>query len=221
MKVTPIDHGLTLAANNAGFVRSPGLHMSDIYTSLYKELDPKRYDKRDADGEELPFDLMVMEEGMAFESWLEPQLVLRLFGDRPGEFFTQHDRTCSAWGRPVNDGLILCPCGAGVAYSPDWLFHEDELVLGEFKRTKYSSRGAPFEQKFDKWVCQMKAYCKHLDTLVARLFGLFVNGDYSYKSPDGDEQILAWEFRFSQLEVDRNWSMLLRHAWKKGMIPRG
>lgn len=201
MIVTEIDHGLVLAANEPGYVRSPGLHMSDIYGSLFKKLDPKRYDKKTAAGEEQPFDLTIMEEGMAFESWLEPQLRLRLIGERPGEF------------RTIPDGVI---------YSPDYLFIEgDEMILGEFKRTKYSLRGMPFSEKADKWICQMKAYCYHLAIVRARLYVLFVNGDYSYKSPGGDEQIKCWEFVFTQVELDRNWRMLLRHAIKEGMIIDG
>lgn len=219
MKVVEIEHGLVLAANAPGFVRSPGLHMSELYGSLFKERDPKRYDKKDAKGEDAPFDVTVMEEGMAFEQWLEPQLRSRLFGDRPGEFFTQHDRECKEFGRPFAIGMPVCACGAGVAYSPDWLFDEDELVLGEFKRTKYTLRNAPFDPKFDKWMCQMKAYCFHLQTNIARLFVLFINGDYSYKPPDGDEQIKAWQITFTDQELQRNWLMLLRHGKKKGLIP--
>jgi len=219
MKVTRIAHGLILAANEPGYVRSPGLHMSDLYNSLFKEVSPKRYNKKDAEGNESPMDVTVMEEGMAYEGWLAPQLRRRLFGERPGEFFTRHARTCSLHGSPVKDGTIICACGAGVAYSPDWLFTEDELELGEFKRTKYSLRDAPFSEKFDKWICQMKAYCYHLETLLAKLFVLFVNGDYSYTSPEGDEQIVRWDFEFTQVELDRNWARLVNHGKKKGMIP--
>lgn len=220
MRVVEIPHGLVLAANEPGFVRSPGLHMSELYGAYFKDMDPKRYDKKNAAGEEMPFDLMVMEEGMAFESWLEPQLRRRLFGERPGEFFTQHADDCVHSRTVVEDGTLLCPCGAGIAYSPDWLFYEEDpdLVLGEFKRTKYSMRGAPFDKKFAKWVCQMQCYCYHLRTRVARLFVLFINGDYSYKPPNGDEQIKAWQFTFGQRELNDNWNTLVRHARKKGLL---
>lgn len=192
--------------------------MSDIYTSLYKDLDPKRYNKKTASGDDAPFDVTIMEEGMAFEAWLEPQLRNRLFGERPGEFFTQHADDCSHSGEVVVDGSDVCWCGAGIAYSPDWLFYEDDTILGEFKRTKYSMRGAPTDAKFSKWICQMQAYSYHLATCRARLFVLFVNGDYSHKPPGGDEQIKAWEFTFTRRELTDNWNTLLRHARKKGLV---
>ncbi len=48
---------------------------------------------------------------------------------------------------------------------------------------------------------------------------LFVMGDYSYKPPDGDEQIIRWDFEFTQVELDRNWNMLVKHGRKVGLIP--
>ncbi len=218
MKVTRVEHGLVLARNKEGFVRSPGLHMSDLYGSYFKLIQPKRYDKKDANGDPEEMDEVIMEEGMAFEDWLEPTLRKRLGGDRPGEFFTQHSEACSLHGSPVRNGAVICHCGAGVAYSPDWIF-DAEWVLGEFKRTKYSLREAPYHEKFDKWVCQMMVYCYHLKMLEAWLFVLFINGDYSFKSPDGDEQIVKWVFEWTQPELDRNWNKLVRHGRKVGLIP--
>jgi hypothetical protein len=221
MIITEVEHGLSLAANAPGFVRSPGLHMSQIYGSLYAMIDPERYDKREPDGSTKGLDLVIMEEGMAFEEWLEPRLAARLLGARPGEFFTQHDAMCPLEGTRVRDGGLLCACGAGIAYSPDWLFDEPDgsTVLGEFKRTKYTLRGAPYNEKFDKWITQMKAYCYHLNVLRARLYVLFVMGDYSYKPPLGDEQIKAWEITFTSAELEREWARLLRHAHRKGLLP--
>ncbi len=219
MRFKEIPHDLVLAKNEPGYIRSPGLHMSDCYGSYFKELDPKRYAKKTAKGEDAPFDLTVMEEGMAFEGWLEPQLRQRLLGDRPGEFFTQHEDKCKRFGEAVKDGSGLCWCGAGIAYSPDWLFLEDDgMVLGEFKRSKYSLRDAPADKRFSKWICQMQSYCYHLPTQVARLYVLFVNGDYSYKPPGGDEQIKAWEFSFTKQELRDNWKQLRDHARKKGLL---
>lgn len=171
--------------------------MSDLYNSLYKELDPKRYDKRDADGKEIPFDLVRMEVGTTFEELLEVALARSLFGDRPGEFRTTPD---------------------DVIFTPDYLFFNGETILGEFKCTWYSSRNAPFEKKFDKWICQIKAYCFHLKISKAWLYVLFVNGDYSYKPPHGGPCLLKWELEFTRAELEREWAMLRRHAVKKGML---
>jgi len=168
--------------------------MSDLYGELYKQLEPKRFDKRDKDGNPEPFDLTRMELGTSFEEVLEPVLAERLLGTRPGEFTTDE----------------------GVIYSPDYLFIDDdgEWVLGEFKLTWMSSRGAPHDAKFNKWTCQMMAYCYHLNINTARLFAFFVNGDYAPPSP----KLLAWEFKFTKKELVTNWNELVRIGRQKGLL---
>ena len=217
MRVREFEHGLVLANNAADFVRSPGLHMSDIYNSLYKKLDPKRYDKRDEDGQPEEMNWTKVGAGTAFEIQLEPQVAAVYGGCRPGELFTQHTRECSAYKRPVRDGNVLCVCGAGVAYSPDWLF--EEPILGEFKFSWYSCKNFPHEDKFDKWVCQVKSYLHHLKLTVAWVFPYWVNGIYPRGGPPTPEFAKAYELVFTPKELLDNWSTLLRHAKKEKMIP--
>lgn len=193
MKAVSIPHGLALAAPTEGYTRTSGLHMSDIYGALFKEIDPKRYDKRDKEGLPLPFDTARMELGTSFEEVLEPALAARLFGKRPGEFTTQE----------------------GIIYTPDYIFEIDgEFVLGEFKLTWMSTKGAPFDKKFDKYMCQIKSYLYNLGLVKCRLYVFFVNGDYTDHSP----QLLAWELTFTQRELDANWAMMRRFALKRGIL---
>ena len=120
MRLDQIDHGFIFNAPTEGYVRTPGLHMSDLYSSLYKGLNPKRYDKRDAAGNPLPFDALKSEIGTAFEEALEPLIRSRLIAaERPGEFATQHADDCVYAGNHTPVGGPVCPCGAGVIYSPD------------------------------------------------------------------------------------------------------
>lgn len=194
MIVTEFPHGLTLAAPSPGYVRSPGLHASDIYGAFYKSIDPKRYDKRDDEGNPTPFDLTKMEMGVSFEEVLEPALAQRLLGDRPGEFTSPE----------------------GIIYSPDYLFDiNGEVVLGEFKLTWYSSRDMPYSEKAAKWITQVKLYCYWLQITKARLYVLFVNGGYKPPSPE----LLAWNLTFTELELERNWLMLRRFAVRTGLLP--
>lgn len=218
LRLTEFEHGLTLAAPADGYVRSPGLHMSEIYGSLFKERDPDRYDKKDKHGKPIPFDLAKMEMGLRFEEMLETALRKSVFGRRPGEYFTEHAADC-ALRRVVLDHGLTCPCGAGVAYSPDYLFKVgDEVELGEFKLTWYSSKGAPeIPEKFDKWFVQMKAYCYHLGLTTARLYVFFVNGTYPKGGPPSPE-LRSWRAEFRERELVSNWLMLVRHANKKGML---
>lgn len=167
--------------------------MSDLYNAFFKDYDPKRYDKRDANGDPTPFDLAKLEVGLTFEEMLEKALAESILGERPGEFTT-------------DDGVI---------YSPDYLFYEtDEIILGEFKCTWYSSRNAPFDPKFEKWLCQIQCYLYHLNMRKARLYVLFLNGDYKPPSP----QLLAWEMTFTTRELADNWRVVKDHAVRKGLL---
>ncbi len=173
-------------------MRSPGLHASDLYGSFYKAYDPARYDKRDSDGEPAPMDTTKMELGIGFEEILERAIGERLLGQRPGEFVSPE----------------------GIIYSPDYLFDEHPLVLGEFKLTWYSSKGAPTDEKFAKWLTQIKLYCYWLGIQVTRLYVLFVNNDYKPPTP----KLLAWELTFSPRELQDEADTILRHGRSKGMI---
>lgn len=195
MRVKPFDHGLALAKPTEGYVRTPGLHMSDLYGAMFKRIDPKRFDKKGKDGKPEPMDLKRVELGTAFEELLEPILVKRLGGERPGEFTTPE----------------------GVIYSPDWIFSDEpEAVLGEVKLTWMSSRGAPTDPRFLKWIVQIEAYLYHLGLRKARLFAFFVCGDYAPPAP----QLLAWEFTFTQQELEDNWRQLVKVGQAEGLLPK-
>lgn len=131
MIVTPIQHGITLAQNTPGYVRSPGLHMSTLYNSLFAGLEPKRFGGTDGP------DPLKLELGMALEEGLETSLKTRWNAQRPGEFVT----------------------AGGIIYSPDFLVFNRSTRLGEIKLTWMSSGDVPrcdattFPPKFDKWLC--------------------------------------------------------------------
>lgn len=194
MRIREFEHGLELAKATEGYVRTPGLHASDLYGSFYKSFDPKRYDKRDKQGNPLPFDLAKMELGTSFEEVLEPMLAERLLGERPGEFTSPE----------------------GVIFSPDHLFDIDgEIILGEFKCTWYSLRGCPTDPKFAKWLTQIKLYLHWLKLRKARLYVFFVNSDYKPPTPS----LKAWELVFTQRELQDEYDMIARHARKEGLLP--
>ena len=71
MLVTPIEHGIELNRPAPGYVRTPGLHASQIYGDLYSALEPKRYGGTDGP------DPLRMELGLALEEGLEASLRAR------------------------------------------------------------------------------------------------------------------------------------------------
>lgn len=190
MKITPISHGLDDIIGVSIGARSPGLHMSQIYGDLFQDLEPKRFVRG------APMDLGRVEAGLALETVLEKGLRERWCAERPGEFFTPE----------------------GIAYSPDMIIFEDTTRLGEIKLTWMSSKDVPreaattFPPKFDKYVCQMKAYCYHLELSGARLLTYFVNG--TGRAPE----LLAWDIEFTPRELQENWRMLLNHAKHKRFL---
>jgi len=193
MIITPFEHNLVLAAPTPGYVRSAGLHASALYGAFYQAIDPKRYDKRDKAGVALPFDLAKMEMGTSFESVLEPAIAARLFGERPGEFTSPE----------------------GIIFSPDYLFFETgATILGEFKLTWYSSRDGLDSEKFDKWKTQIQMYCYWLRITRARLYVLWVNGDYKPPSP----VLQAWELQFTRDELQEETETVLRHGRNVGLL---
>ena len=199
MQITPIKHGLELGLSAPGYVRSPGLHASDLYGSLYAALEPKRY------GTGKPMDMLRIELGMAFEEMLERSIKSRLLGERPGEFTAEEE-------------------GKDIIFSPDMIFFEGKkTIVGEFKLSWQSSRSAPrtvdvgFPPKMDKFITQMALYCRWLDTKHARLIVFYVNGAWDH-SKGFSPEILAWDIEFSQQELDEQWAMVRNHARHLGLL---
>lgn len=199
MKVIPTVLELDLTFNKSE--RTPGLHMSDIYGSLYKKLEPNRYGRGDIDKATKDAYMVV---GLSLEEMLEEGLRARLAesgGGRPGEFVTTE----------------------GIIYSPDLIIFNSHTRLGEIKLTWMSSREVPrepangFPPKFDKYFTQMMAYCYHLETSHARLIACFVNGDYD-KRKGMKPELLAWDLEFTSRELKENWAMLKNHAVHEGML---
>lgn len=195
MNIVPVKHGLEDMVGVSTGYRSPGLHMSEIYNSLYQEFEPKRYVKGSKP------DVLRMEAGLAFEDMLEQGLKQRLAGaERPGEFTTEE----------------------GIFFTPDLIIFNGapRCRLGEIKLTWMSSKEVPreatngFPPKFSKYFCQMMAYCYHLELSESRLLCFFVNGDYRPPRPE----LLAWDIGFTKRELEENWKMLHNHAQHKRML---
>ena len=195
MIVTPVSHGLDEFLGKSTGHRSEGCHASQIYNDLFSDLEPDRF-SRDSSPDPLK-----LEFGLALESMLEEGLRQRIVGsaERPPEQVTDE----------------------GIYFSPDLIVFNGATRLGEIKLTWMSSREMPTAQanglppKFEKWVVQMKFYCRALALADARLLAFFVNGDYG---KNRGPQLRAWDISFTRRELDDNYRMLLAHARRKGML---
>lgn len=210
MIITPLPHDELplLTSPDAGFVRSPGLHMSQLYGAFYEALEPKKYGG--------PRDDKVMANymgaGLALEAALEAGLRERLTAEsgRPGEFIHKE--------RGISTPII---------FSPDIIIFNSHTRVGEIKLTWMSSSEVPhviqdantFPPKFAKYFTQMMLYCRCLETPYARLYGFFVNGGYEFlrhkkgeKSKPPQPAFYGWDLEFSKREMDDEWAMIINHA---------
>lgn len=197
MKITPVAIDFDISASD--LVRSPGLHMSDIYNDLYKKLDPRRYKSKSDFTESLP---LMGALGTAWENQLE--YLLRKAGQdahRPEEFRTKE----------------------GIAFSPDLLLANGHLRLGEIKLKWMSSKDMPraatsvnaFPPGFQKHLTQMMSYCWNLETPYARIYSnhLIGNGRKPYKP-----ELLIYDLEFSPREMRDEYQALINHARHQRML---
>lgn len=184
MRVTPIPHGLDLLKSD--LVRSPGIHASDIYGGLFKELEPERYAYTDAPNP------VLLALGTAWEIHLEKLLLANGIGvERPGEFLSPE----------------------GIAYSPDLLFYGTETRLGEIKLTSMSAKDMPTQvskslpPKLDKYLCQILLYAYWLGLTNAWLCILFLHKPY-------DPDLRVFDLTFTAEELQRNHRMCMNYYAK-------
>jgi len=177
--------------------RSTGLHLSQIYGSLMKQLQPKRFTGG-------PFNHTKVETGLVFENMLERGLTEKFATVRPGELFS-------------DEGIAMSPDGinpeldCGEEYKCTWMSSSRK----HGGTSPYTDANGEPSDKYLHWFLQMKGYAKWLGTRSFLLRALHVNGDYSY--PMGP-QFMSHRIEFTDGEVDENWSMLMNHARSEGML---
>ncbi len=194
MKVQPVDHGLDLLKSD--LVRSPGLHASDIYGSLFKSLDPKRYDYATDP------DPVLLSMGTAWEKHLEYLLIANgITAERPDEYLSP----------PMG------PNGVQVAFSPDLIIFNGVTRLGEIKLTSMSAKSMPktetneLPDKLDKYLCQMKLYARWLGLYDGWLAVLFLHQPWK-------PELRCFNLTFTERELVDNELMCVNHAIAQGML---
>lgn len=196
MKVTEIPADIHIPAPETP--RSVGVHVSNIIRCiatqqgiLKKEWaeELSLVDARDINELDITARLRIS-LGLAWEAHYLP--LLDGVVDHPGEMqvdgiFMTHD------GESVD--VIITDRGKNNAV----------LVLHECKCTWKSTRTVGDMTEQWMWLAQIKAYCKGLGTLFAKMHVLFVCGDYSYPIRP---LLKCWLIEFTQEEIDDNWSLL-------------
>jgi hypothetical protein len=179
------------------------LHLSDIYKSLMKQVQPKRFDKRDKAGAPLPMDMNKVETGLLFENMLERSLAEKFATVRPGEVVS-------------DEGVYMTPDGvnpvsmAGEEYKCTWM-----STRNKYGTTPYTDEDGAPNVKFLHWFIQMKGYAKWLGTDTFLLRALHINGNYEHPY---EPTFLTHRIQFGQAEIDENWRMLMNHARNERML---
>lgn len=201
--------GLTLRdfAPPDTLVRSPGCHVSDITKKILVKLDPKRYGKAQQDEDTKNW----QEAGFIWEEILGNALATRETNQQSG-------------GVRWRPGEVTLD---GVAGSPDSFesgFQHDDppFVVGEYKATWKSCRDVDtptpgaglIDTKFVGYILQLQAYCHMIQTTRARLYILFMNGDYERFVP----QMRCYQIDFTPRELAEQWRSFLNTAKKEGLL---
>lgn len=186
--------------------RSEGVHLSGIIRCIATEmgiLKPEWAEELSlSDAREItdPVAILRISIGLAWESWFIPQLPNVV--DHPGEM--------------VIDNVYMTPDGESVDVIVTFGKSLTTLVVHEVKATyKSINTVAPRlvhpESEIDDletqwmWITQCKGYCKGLGTRFARLYVLFLCGDYVRPITP---QLLSWRIEFTQEEIDKNWELI-------------
>ncbi len=181
--------------------RSSGLHVSDIWTDLDERLHPRASTVTEDQLHEYG------QIGFLWERVLESALADLAASSSPGRYLR------------CGEQQTLTPWGETIYYTPDCIdldFRGDGLVMGleEWKATWRSVRNAEnLEKNHWKWLVQQKCYCRSLGIRHARLRVVYLVGDWRAQAWP---QTKCWEMEFSEMEMEENWSMLMRHLQSGG-----
>lgn len=179
------------------------LHLSDIYGDLMRQVQPARFDKRDREGKKIPMDMVKVETGLVMENMLERGLRDKFATVRPGEIVS-------------DEGVYMSPDGVnptdicGEEYKCTWMSTRNKTGT-----TPYTDEYGMPNPKYLHWFLQMRGYAKWLQTDTFLLRVLHINGDYTHPY---QPEFLTHRIRFTETEIDENWSMLMRHARNRGML---
>ena len=202
MRVVPVNHGLDLLKSD--LVRSPGLHASTIFGDLFKELEPKRYNRPD------PMNPVLMMLGSAFEDRFEK--ILKWNGveaERLGEFLSPE-------GVAFSPDLILHDIGKK---RPEWFPLGPATRVGEMKLTSMSLAVFPTEatnglpRKADKFDCQMKLYANWLDLCNGWLVVCSIREPWN-------PVLGIYDILWTERELLENEQMCTSFARQRGLVPR-
>lgn len=223
MRITPIEFELLLDipqphASSMGNAyvhtpapsRAPGIHVTSILRAVALKLGKLSSEWADEDAEPDAACRLRWAIGLAWEKWLAKRIPLMA----PTTEFAFHRTVCKwqdIYGSP--DAVWL-----------DWRGNDAVVGIDEIKVTWASAKHDPTAN----WLrmAQIKAYCfmhgQELGYPVtnARVWILYLNGDYTRTGKGPQPLLKAWAVEFDQAELQRNWDLVWVHrdlgVWEVG-----
>lgn len=182
-------HAIAAASTGAEYVRSPGVHVTDLTKLVMLQIDPEKYGK-DYD----PFDTQNWQQaGFVWE-----EVLTNLFAARRMHGGVQNYTYLGRTGEVRLDGIVGSPDGFGA--------DPDGMALVESKQTWMSRRGFDLDSaKFIAWKFQILAYLKMVELTRCYLAVFWVNGTYDRYVPE----FVEYRVDFTPVEIEENWTMLL------------
>ncbi len=194
MRITELQFDASIVRGPAESLpaRSPGLHLSDIYSDIERTIGAR--------ANHLTEQELSVYRSMGFQwEWVIAEAFARslAFNNfiRPGEI--------------SEDGIICSPDLIDITVSPP--------IVMDTKATWRSSRKLDaLEKYFWTWLVQLKGYCYVCRTTRAQLLVMCVNGDWAPPVPC----IRYIDIIFTERELLDNWAMCVGHARSRGWLPR-
>ncbi len=165
--------------------RSSGVHVSDVLDFIEVMVFGKR------EFTENESNAYWAEMGFIWETYIKRNL---LKADTNPDFFE---------GELTLDGITGSPDGVDLSTG---IVHEMKLT--------WRSKAKSHPKDRQRWMWQVKAYCKLARLNKVMFYVMYVNGDYKPMRPKPDSYL----FIFSDEEIEANWNMLLTNARKGGFI---
>jgi hypothetical protein len=165
--------------------REEGLHLGTVIKSLMDNSGLGYKGKGFTDME------LTAEIGLLWE---------RVLGRVMGDKYAQRP------GQIQSDGIWMSLDGIG----PDPL-GEVPLVVEEYKAAWKSTKQSPVDNFY--YMCQVKSYCRAIETNVAVMRIFHVMGNYKGSGPIYRVARLV----FTEWELDQNWKMILREKERRGL----
>ena len=181
--------------------RAEGLHLSDIYSAMGKELYPKWF--KDYPDEDKKKQIRHFEKGLILE-----EVWGQVFAGMGGHFIRPDPRQVQGvWMSP--DGLVLSPPERWPKDYPEIMapsIHECKVTL-----KSCNEKTSPIShEKFITWMWQIKGYCKGYQCLHSYLHVVHLLGDYGDRPWTPVVKIHHMEWSIG--EIEENWDRLMSYA---------